>query len=593
MGSASTPLEQYTIINDELDSCQKIIQSYIFQLATGDQFKYWEDIIKKVLPDALTHEKERCELLFVPSDLHPFVTTTDDAKCQTYMVILKFLAGKEFPEKTTAKPIKVALRELSKSLQCPGQLMPGMHKKDNIVINGYDVTALIIELNRIYLLRYLIQSYALVADYQPEVLEIFSPQWLETQANKTIKVCDNLQNHVKIQEINFNKKFQAENIGIAIANAVWTVDSVPVSKISVQPFQHSTSLKKFWHNHQMTAWSKRFAIGSIFKPADRVVVTDPAPGSPWLINQLLKIIFWLHIPMIFSILKNMVFLSFIKTLNECWDFVTSKKPYETYNTAYHPAISLWVQCIKILCLPFLMLGPLALGLTSIPLLQLREWWLDLFGQYETAKSMLYVLDFIELVKDCIVMMFGVGLLVNYFSSFITVPAILLSVGTPMAALITIAAATLLIVLKFVDAEKYFEFLFGFQFQIPNLPTLIQYTMVSPFIQTLGIAISLGLPLSLTLLSTARVAINILGAIKDVALWILGYQSAVEPQPVPAPASAPVPTPAPVPAPHPALEKTVPEVLPLFDAKAKNDAVTADAVPAAASVPEAVPVPKIS
>lgn len=177
-------------------------------------------------------------------------------------------------------------------------------------------------------------------------------------------------------------------------------------QIKAIPLPPSPTLwQRFWRFHLNTPIFTRFGIGRIINCDQPHQVLEPFPGREGIFFSRLffRLIFWLHIPIVLSLLKDFYWQSTQDLLNEFFQYIMGKR---SYSDIFKISTYFTFLTFKILFAPIILCLPIMLGLTSLPATLLRHVILSVPHQSLFKDCLLGICDYFDNTKDAILGLFA-------------------------------------------------------------------------------------------------------------------------------------------------------------------------------------------
>jgi hypothetical protein len=474
----------------DLEHARTSLRDYLLDLAKNDPHaEKWPQQISGTMIAFPTQALEELENYF--SDLakkdHLVPPTLNKAYActQTALCLIDLLSNNSPPQNTDPDDVKT----LYQALYCPGQLLPLIadflgEKKDNIVICDYDVTAIVAALNKACLLLYVtkheeninlfVNEYSSLVKTLPSHAYLFNEAWLK---NEFLKI------NVIVQK--------------------------PYEYARYHPLQEEKPLT-FWENlwltHLLTPWKWRFALGRLHARifGENIVLPNIHFGRSTFHNFLYLLSHWTHLCLVLHSVKLFYIQAIKNNLKACLSYIKGDLPF--FN-ATELSFNMTVNILKFCFFPLILITPILVGLTSLPLLGL-QWLLGKIPLRFIKTPSLVLLDMIESIKDLFLLIGGVLLLSPFIARSIVLHPILSALGGLVSTIVLLS--TLLALSAIGLSPQVLAFILG----MGGLNQIVSLAF-SPLISLSGVIGVICFPLCLALLTVPRMILEVCHAVEAV------------------------------------------------------------------------------
>lgn len=204
-----------------------------------------------------------------------------------------------------------------------------------------------------------------------------------------------------------------------------------------------------WHTHLTTPLLSRFGMFRLLSLQQPHEIDHFFASESFLNRTLSKLLFWLHLPLMLSLLQNMTRTGAKIFIDDSYEYVIGKSPM---SSVLKIALNTTFFALKMLFFPLLFLGPFIQGCTSLPFGCLRSALLSIPSQSLFKEYLLGVCDYIETAKDLLL----AGACVYFFcflmGNLIVLPLILQPLANAFTQLTTLIFIGFLVPSTFTHTE---------------------------------------------------------------------------------------------------------------------------------------------
>lgn len=415
--------------------------------------------------------------------------------------ILKILGQRNAPEN---EELQDELNILNQLLYKPGRIVPGLNQ-DNIISNGYDFTSLVALLTKIKLIRYLVENHTVIKNYidnnkdtidrnYPE-LNTQTIDWLKGEFTKIRDIAIKPSDHVTSTYGRApapNKALPALKISVpadarpapvlprpipepsvpsrAPYVAPYVPPSVPPRAPYVAPYvppyvpprapyvpprggyyvpppPRLSNWQSFLQADRNTSWFDRFSFSRLFNNDG---VFDVTPQAGFISSIFYNLIFWSNLSLSVRLTKDI----FVNALTTIADVIRYPFGRGRFTDVVEHAVNLSMALGMLLVSPLLVVAPLLLALTSLPILAVGKGLSALPLPSLVSGIISKLTDVVDAAKDTFIIGTSLYFLSNYLGSFAFGPQLLAKLGlatflpplsTPFFALSLAVTATFIVI----------------------------------------------------------------------------------------------------------------------------------------------------
>jgi hypothetical protein len=379
--------------------------------------------------------------------------------------ILKLFGQRDTPQH---QDIQDELDILNQLLYKPGRHVPGLNQ-DKITANGYDLTPLVSLLTKMKLFRFLVENHTVIKNYidnnkdnidrnYPE-LNTQTLDWLKGEFTKIRDIAAKPNAHVPyaygtapvaikaLPALKIPVPVDARAAVGAPPRAPYVAPYVPPRAPYVAPYvppyvpprapyvapyipprgghyvppPRLSNWQAFIAAHMNTSWFDRFSFSRLFKNDG---IFDVTPNASVISFAFYNLLFWLQIPLLIEVSKDIVSSSFESFKNNTLYMVGSGNYFDFFKHAFDTTFAV----TKIIFSPLLIAGSFALGLTSLPFAILNNVVQEVNLPRILQGTLSLALKLTDVAKDLALIGAGLFYYSNFLGSFAIGPQILAKVG---------------------------------------------------------------------------------------------------------------------------------------------------------------------